>query len=90
MDQDGGRWHQAVLTTIPGGGRGYQMYLDGKLVGTMDAHTAPDGQPDGGDPLLSTGPIVLCGRSDGEPTRCVRGGVGRTWMLTRHRAVGGF
>ncbi|EFN59099.1 hypothetical protein CHLNCDRAFT_137883 [Chlorella variabilis] len=65
-----GDWHMATLTSQPGGGRGYRMYLDGQLAGEVAegrSYVSPEGFPipiDGGDPMLLDGNVVLCVRSD--------------------------
>ncbi|PRW58639.1 hypothetical protein C2E21_2984 [Chlorella sorokiniana] len=69
---DGG-WHMATVTSQPGGGKGYRLFLDGMLVNEIQegvSYTTPEGFPipvDGGDPILLDGNVVLCVRSD-DPT----------------------
>ena len=51
-----GDWHMATLTSQPGGGRGYRMYLDGQLAGEVAegrSYVSPEGFPI---------PVSLCRR----------------------------
>ncbi|CAG9467585.1 unnamed protein product [Pedinophyceae sp. YPF-701] len=69
VDSDG-LWHHAVLSTLPGRADGYSLFLDGVRVATLDNSSTPDrAQVDGGASFQPSGPIVLCTRSDGLPTR---------------------
>lgn len=35
-----GAWHMVTVTTLPGGGRGYQLYVDGQLAGQLPSIAA--------------------------------------------------
>ena len=72
LDGDGGRWHHLALSTLPGGGEGYAVYLDGVPVARMTETNAVEGRPDGGG-AFAPSPITLCGRSDGQPDRHFEG-----------------
>jgi hypothetical protein len=41
---DDGLWHQVALTTQAGGGKGFQLYLDGQLVGEMSGSQLYEGR----------------------------------------------
>jgi len=68
-------WHHLVLTTNPGGGKGYNVYVDGLLrssspysnVGTYlgfeDCAIYKNCAGVGGDEINPVGPIRLCGRA---------------------------
>lgn len=73
-----GRWHMLTLSTQPGGGSGFAMYLDGTLVGNVSAATRVmvNGvlmPVAGGDPILPQGNITLCDRADGNADRNFNG-----------------
>lgn len=92
-------WHHIGLTTIPGGGAGYQMYIDGQL----SAQMAPGNYTDylggvhvanGGGAMNLTGDLTLCARSDLDETvgpGTGAGGVGRFGSAVggREEAAGG-
>ena len=68
MDINNGAWHMITLSTLPEGGDGYVLYIDGTLAGEIKSTTQlPDGTeavPTGGDPALMGNDIFLCARSD--------------------------
>eukprot|EP00884_Botryococcus_braunii_P015271 jgi/Botrbrau1/2427/Bobra.0395s0049.1 len=60
-----GEWHMLTLTTPSGGGKGYQMYIDGGLVAEMSPGSNNlQRSVDGGDPMYIDGKINLCARSN--------------------------
>lgn len=76
---DDGDWHLLALTTHPSGGEGFQLYVDGELVGeVVEGETYVDSEGDeqtatGGSPMNMTGDLYLCSRSDEEATRFYSG-----------------
>jgi hypothetical protein len=57
-------WHMITVTTIPNGGKGYRIYVDGALTGEL-APGVVAAQPvelTGGDLISLSGPIYLCGQ----------------------------
>ena len=64
-------WHHYLVTTRPGGGKGYNVYIDGVLraadpyiegIGINRISATRQMQTTGGRPTDPTGPIRLCGR----------------------------
>jgi hypothetical protein len=107
-----GSWHHVLLTTVPpppadsrtdgssstSAPKGYQLYLDGQLVGQLgdtsadqgvspgSADTTATAPVDGGDfTTVSVGRIVLCGRSDADISRSFTGRL--TQLLVFDRAL---
>ena len=68
VDVNDNLWHMITLSTLPEGGDGYVLYIDGSLAGEIKNTTQlPDGTeavPTGGDPALMANEIFLCARSD--------------------------
>eukprot|EP00212_Chloropicon_laureae_P003902 CAMPEP_0197488208 /NCGR_PEP_ID=MMETSP1311-20131121/3186_1 /TAXON_ID=464262 /ORGANISM="Genus nov. species nov., Strain RCC856" /LENGTH=1764 /DNA_ID=CAMNT_0043032175 /DNA_START=186 /DNA_END=5480 /DNA_ORIENTATION=+ len=65
---DDGKWHMVTVTTRDDGKRGFAVYVDGILGGTSPPAFMEQLQSkiavDGGDPMIPTGDIFLCGRND--------------------------
>jgi hypothetical protein len=43
-----GSWHMATVTSQPGGGKGYRLYIDGQLAGEVAegrSYVSPEGFP---------------------------------------------
>ncbi|GLC41484.1 hypothetical protein PLESTM_001201000 [Pleodorina starrii] len=70
-----GQWHMLTISSQPGGGRGWRMYVDGSLAVQIPSRDYPPGydpsrdnstaayaEIDGGDPMFMGGPLLLCGR----------------------------
>ncbi|KAK9861130.1 hypothetical protein WJX84_010885 [Apatococcus fuscideae] len=63
-----GAWHHLALTTFPQGGRGFQMFIDGRAVGEMNPNntyadeTGKRHPVNGGNAMYLDGPLVLCAR----------------------------
>ncbi|GAB4816757.1 hypothetical protein N2152v2_003803 [Parachlorella kessleri] len=76
-------WHMVTITTQPGGGNGYQVYIDGALAAQVKdgvTYTRTDGErfeATAGAPMALPGPIVLCGRNDLDPDRFFSGSIAR-------------
>lgn len=74
-------WHMVGLTTHPDGGKGFEIYVDGEQVSSVDSNTIyRDANGNrlavtGGDPLELEGDIVLCGRNDLDPSRFFSGNI---------------
>ena len=49
-------WHHLGLTTFPQGGRGFQMYIDGQVVGEMNPNNTYSGMPLTALVVLVSGP----------------------------------
>jgi len=74
-DYDNGLWHHLVLTTLPEGGKGYHMYVDGVLraaspyaagIGVDKGYSDPsflNYKGVGGDPIDPKSTIRFCGRA---------------------------
>lgn len=65
------RWHMLTVTTLPEGGKGYRMFVDGSVAGEL-APGAIAFQPvelTGGDTISLSGPIYLCGHKVGTRDR---------------------
>lgn len=59
-----GVWHHVTLTTLPNGKKGYALYVDGELMGTVDESETQD--PSGGDAMfVSDEDMYLCARAPG-------------------------
>lgn len=67
-DVNNGAWHMITLGTLPEGGDGYVLYIDGSEAGQIKSTTTlPDGTTvvtTGGDPALMGNDIFVCARSD--------------------------
>jgi len=81
VDLEDGRWHMITLSTMPSGGMGFTVYVDGVLAAVSPPRLllegmlqSPDAEPlgfgvDGGDPFTPNGRLKICGRSDANPDR---------------------
>ncbi|KDD76511.1 hypothetical protein H632_c200p2, partial [Helicosporidium sp. ATCC 50920] len=96
LDWDGQRWHLLGLTTRPQGGRGFQLYVDGRLAADLNdedqagaeaaagvAHPANNHNVTGGDPLHADGLLTLCSRSDQDPDRFLSGSLAHLILWNR-------
>jgi hypothetical protein len=65
---DDGKWHMITVTSQPDGSKGYSLYVDGILGGTSPPAFVQQLETaisvDGGDPILPSGNMYLCGRND--------------------------
>ncbi len=63
-----GEWHMMTLTTDVDGQKGFALYLDGEEVNALTSDDVPmnvlgkDFEVHGGDPLVITNEMLLCGR----------------------------
>ena len=71
MDLADGQWHMLAITTIPGGGKGFRVYVDGLRTGELGpgSHSLAPVHASAGGPAHFKGPASLCGRRDGHPAR---------------------
>jgi hypothetical protein len=81
VDLEDGRWHMITLSTMPGGGSGFTVYMDGVLAAVSPPRLLLEGMlqspdagalgfgVDGGGPFTPQGRLKLCGRSDSHPER---------------------
>ncbi|KAG1665487.1 hypothetical protein FOA52_007619 [Chlamydomonas sp. UWO 241] len=81
-------WHHLVLTTSPiPGKRGFTIYVDGWRVADLPPTNNPELAPealfptDGGEPIMLTGPISVCGRADLDPSRTFAGRVSQLMIF---------
>ncbi|MEW5310361.1 MAG: hypothetical protein WDW38_002168 [Sanguina aurantia] len=63
-----GDWHMVTITTWPSGRRGYRMFIDGTIAVQIPNQeypgpSNPEAEIDGGDPIILTGRLNLCGRA---------------------------
>ncbi|KAK2080285.1 hypothetical protein QBZ16_000138 [Prototheca wickerhamii] len=79
--QSNDSWHLVGVTTLPEGGAGFQLFIDGQLSGEMLDSAAPftdylggvHAAAHGGDAMNMTGDLVLCARSDLDASRFFTG-----------------